>query len=114
MQVIAKEEEQGIWGFKALKQMMKLLFSMSEFKDFTECYTRLLGEAGCSSDSFVAFCRRAAKPSLSPVPVKQYPTYSIIRVPPRPWCAYPPLPIVPSRTRCVPNSTNGIGGLSPW
>ncbi|CAN0435398.1 unnamed protein product [Laminaria digitata] len=40
---MVKEEEQGIWGFKALKQMMKLLFSMSAFPEFTECYTRLLG-----------------------------------------------------------------------
>ena len=41
---MGKEEEQGIWGFKALKQMMKLLFSMSEFQEFTHCYTQLLGE----------------------------------------------------------------------
>lgn len=41
---MAKEEEQGIWGFKALKQMMKLLFQMSAFQEFTACYTQLLGE----------------------------------------------------------------------
>ncbi|CAN0533695.1 unnamed protein product, partial [Scytosiphon promiscuus] len=40
------KEEQGAWGFKALKQMMKLLFSMSAFQEFTECYTQLLGESG--------------------------------------------------------------------
>lgn len=42
--ILSKEEEQGIWGFKALKQRMKLLFSMSAFKEFTECYTQLLGQ----------------------------------------------------------------------
>eukprot|EP00904_Undaria_pinnatifida_P000042 jgi/Undpi1/10038/HiC_scaffold_28.g12492.m1 len=42
-EIMGKEEEQGIWGFKALKQMMKLLFSMSEFQEFTHCYTQLLG-----------------------------------------------------------------------
>lgn len=42
---MAQEEEQGIWGFKALKQMMKLLFKMSAFQEFTECYTQLLGES---------------------------------------------------------------------
>ncbi|CAB1111636.1 unnamed protein product [Ectocarpus sp. CCAP 1310/34] len=41
--VMAQEEEQGIWGFKALKQMMKLLFKMSAFQEFTDCYTQLLG-----------------------------------------------------------------------
>lgn len=39
-----EEEEQGEWGFKSLKQMMKLLFSMSEFREFMACYTRFLGE----------------------------------------------------------------------
>ncbi|CAM9094694.1 unnamed protein product [Pylaiella littoralis] len=42
-EIMANEEGQGIWGFKALKQLMKLLFSMSAFKEFTECYTQLLG-----------------------------------------------------------------------
>ncbi|CAM9778391.1 unnamed protein product [Ectocarpus sp. 4 AP-2014] len=41
--VMGQEEEQGIWGFKALKQMMKLLFKMSAFQEFTDCYTQLLG-----------------------------------------------------------------------
>ncbi|CAM9968339.1 unnamed protein product, partial [Ectocarpus sp. 8 AP-2014] len=41
--VMAQEEEQGIWGFKSLKQMMKLLFKMSAFQEFTDCYTQLLG-----------------------------------------------------------------------
>lgn len=42
---MAQEEEQGIWGFKALKQMMKMLFKMSAFQEFTDCYTQLLGES---------------------------------------------------------------------
>lgn len=53
-QVIEKEEEQGAWGFKALKQMMKLLFAMKQYKEFSECYTRLLGERRESRSALMA------------------------------------------------------------
>lgn len=46
LQVMEKEEEQGLWGFKALKQMMKLLFAMRQYQEFSACYTQLLGECG--------------------------------------------------------------------
>lgn len=57
IQVVKKEKEQGIWGFKALKQMMKLLFAMAEYREFSECYTRLLGETIFAS-SFTQVHRR--------------------------------------------------------
>ena len=40
--VLALEENQGEWGFKALKQMMKLHFKMGSFSELRKCYQQLL------------------------------------------------------------------------
>jgi COP9 signalosome complex subunit 2 len=41
-QVLEMEEEKGEWGFKALKQMMKLHFKLTQYSDMMKCYKNLL------------------------------------------------------------------------
>lgn len=41
-QVLELEEEKGEWGFKALKQMMKLHFKLNQFEEMMKSYKKLL------------------------------------------------------------------------
>ena len=41
-QVITMEQEPGEWGFKSLKQMMKLYFSMQQYGEMLKRYRQLL------------------------------------------------------------------------
>jgi hypothetical protein len=43
-QVLAMEPEKGEWGFKALKQLIKLLFSLRRYDEMLERYQQLLGD----------------------------------------------------------------------
>jgi len=50
--VIKMEKEKGEWGFKALKQIVKLLFKAGRFDEMMVRYTEFLGAMGCVTRNF--------------------------------------------------------------
>eukprot|EP00889_Picochlorum_renovo_P008706 jgi/Picre1/35736/NNA_003196.t1 len=44
-EVIAMEDGRGEWGFKALKQIVKIYFRMNRYDDMLEAYSQMLGYA---------------------------------------------------------------------
>ena len=50
-----KNGEKGDWGFKALKQMMKIYFKMENYDAMLKCYEELFVISSFSSDATSSF-----------------------------------------------------------